>query len=144
MRRKMAIYTGWVMKFCGILLLISGCGGKSDKARAKPNTFVEFRVTGIDGNGEAESSLKRLFLNTPGVVDCSIDYLAGEVEIKYDSTLVSSEKLKSLLLKAEEGRFKLLEEKKYNTDSLQSPPRQSPPAPPTDISDDIDIYDSHG
>lgn len=130
-----------------MLVFAAGCGRTGKSAEAKLNKEVAFQISGLDGNGIAEGKIKKAFLNTTGVVDCGIDYLDEEVIVKFDSSLVSVDDLRDILIHLEEGKFKIIyeEEGEKIPQGPQLDPQQiSPPDDPSDYPEDDKRFDNHG
>lgn len=110
------------------------------------NSEVSFKISGLDGRGEAEGNIKRTFLNTEGVVDCGIDYLRSSVVVKFDSNLVKTAALEEILLKLDEGKYKIIESSTAVPEApMIKPDRSKDPNPqdPADYIDDSTLYDDH-
>lgn len=144
MRRFLVVLWIALVNFC--FYSCSGCNKNAATGKAKMNSEVSFKISGLDGRGEAEGNIKRTFLNTAGVVDCGIDYLRSSVVIKFDSNLVKTTALEELLLKLDEGKYKIIESSTAVPEApMIKPDRSKDPNPqdPADYIDDSTLYDDH-
>lgn len=108
--------------------------GKS-KPKILPLKKIEVTITGLDGNEVAEKSISDELLQVEGVKTISFNYLNNQVVVLFDTTLVNQSEIISVIMKANEGKHKVLDVKE-NKEPVDPVPDVKP-NPQEDIHDDL-------